>query len=186
MLDLLGLVQEKMIKGQQTMHHTLRIYNGIWSDITIESTFMRYGHSKASIVWISLKPQNLKTWAYSLHICHSILNDLSDMRDNVSVATQLTYKEERAAIVQLDSVDRGNLFHEIELSINPLSPQLHPREGLNNVVTGEVFCQQLINVDKALDLGKAQMETFEYSLPGDFYNSITKVVNTIATVCKHI
>ena len=172
MLDLSGTVQEKMIKGQHTMHHTPGIFNGIWSDMAIESTFMRYGHSKARIVGITLKPETLKMWAYSLHICHSILNDLSEMRDNVSAATQLTHKEEGAARVQLDSVDRRNLCQKMKLCIEPLSPQLHPKEGLINVVTGEVFCQPLINVGKALDLGKAQLETFEHSLPGGFYNSI--------------
>ena len=108
------------------------------------------------------------------------------MRDNVCAAIQLTHKDEGAARVQLDSVDRRNLRHKMELCINPLSPQLHHTEGLINIVTGEVFCQPLINVDKALDLGKSQMETFEHSLPGSFYNPITKVINTIAAVRKHI
>ena len=117
--------------------------------MTIENTFIRYGHSKAGIVGITLNPGTLKTWEYSLHICHSILNDLSEMRDNVSTATQLTHKEVGAVRVQLDSVDRRNLCHKIELCIDPLSPQLHPKEGLMDIVAGELFCQPLINVDTA-------------------------------------
>ena len=43
--------------------------NAIWSDIYIESTFMRYGHSPGGIIGITVKPSTLKRWALSLHLC---------------------------------------------------------------------------------------------------------------------
>ena len=40
----------------------------------IETTFMRYGHGKASIIG--------KTWAFRLHVCGQLLEDLSTLRYN--------------------------------------------------------------------------------------------------------
>ena len=64
------------------MHHNAGLFNGIWSDMAIETTFMRYGHGQSEIIGIPLNPESLKTWAYSLHTCHGISDDLNEMRDN--------------------------------------------------------------------------------------------------------
>ena len=74
-------VQEHFIRGQHTMHHTEGIFNGMWSDMAIETTFMRYGHSRGGIIGITLRPDSVKTWAYSLHTCNGIISDLNVMRD---------------------------------------------------------------------------------------------------------
>ena len=58
---------------KHTMHHTPGLFNGIWSDMAIETTYMRNGHGCKGIVGITLK-QNLKTWAYSLHTCNRLIN----------------------------------------------------------------------------------------------------------------
>ena len=34
---------DAFMKGQHAMHHNAGIWNGIWSDMFIETTFMRYG-----------------------------------------------------------------------------------------------------------------------------------------------
>ena len=184
MQDLPSYIQDQFGRGQHTMHHKTGIYNGIWSDMLIETTFMRYGHSQGGIVGITLKPETLKTWAYSIHICHSILNDLADMRDEKVSECQITHKEETNAKIKSDATDRRNLSEKLELSIDPLSSSQH--SGLVNIVTGEVIIQPAINVDMALELGKTQMESFGQSWPDGFYNPISKVVNTIGTLRKHI
>ena len=66
---------------EHTMHHTSGLFNGIWTDMAIETTFMRYGHGCRGIVGITLKQETLETWAYSLHACNVIVNDLNKMRD---------------------------------------------------------------------------------------------------------
>ena len=166
------------------MHHNAGIYNGIWSDMAIETTFMRYGHSQGGIIGITLKPETLKIWAYSLHICHSILNNLRDMRDETASDSQVTHKEETDARIQSDATDRKNLSDKFELSIDPLSKS--QPSGLVNIVTGQVINHSAINVDNAVELGKTQMQSFEQSWPDGFHNPISKVVNTIGTLRKHI
>ena len=33
------------MKGEHVMHHSAGLWNGIWSDIMIETTLIRYGHA---------------------------------------------------------------------------------------------------------------------------------------------
>ena len=53
-------VLQHFMKGAHVMRHISGLWNGLWSDMFIETTFMRYGHGKASIIE--------KTWAFSLHV----------------------------------------------------------------------------------------------------------------------
>ena len=59
------------------------IWNGLWSDLYIESTFMRYGHSPGGIIGITQQPSTLKRWALSLHniICAQLKNDVMSLSD---------------------------------------------------------------------------------------------------------
>ena len=57
------------------------LWNGIWSDMMIETTFMWYGHAPGGLVGITLKPEMLKVWALSLHACSRLESDLDDMTD---------------------------------------------------------------------------------------------------------
>ncbi len=72
-------VCKHFIKEQHTMHHTAGIFNGIRSDMAIETTFMRYGHCKGGIIGITLQAESVKTWAYSLCLCNSLTVDLDEM-----------------------------------------------------------------------------------------------------------
>ena len=140
--------------------------------MVIETTFMRYGHEQSGIIGITLKPETLKTWAYSLHTCHGIIDDLNEMRDNERPTAQTSHKEETAAIIKGDDQDRKALRDKLELCKDPLDPEQHP-DGLMNIVTGQV-----VNHSKVQLLEKIQMESFERSWPGGFHDSIQKIVTT--------
>jgi hypothetical protein len=40
-------ILDYFMKGEYVMHHLHGVWNGIWNDMYIETTFMRYGHSKS-------------------------------------------------------------------------------------------------------------------------------------------
>ena len=62
---------EHFMKGKLVMRHIPGCWNAIWSDMFIESTFMRYGHGSKGIVGITLKPETLKVWGLGRHLsCH--------------------------------------------------------------------------------------------------------------------
>ena len=50
------------------MRHTPGIWNGIWSDMIIETTVMRYGHGPGGMVGLTLNQNSLDKWALSTHI----------------------------------------------------------------------------------------------------------------------
>ena len=79
---------------EHIMHHTPGLFRGIWSDTAIETTYMRYGHGHKGIVGITLKPESLKTWAYSLHTCNRLINSLNEIRDEEGLPTQTYHREE--------------------------------------------------------------------------------------------
>ena len=71
-------VRQHFVNGEHIMHHNPGLFNGIWSDMAIETTFMRYGHGQSGIIGITLRPETLKTWAHSL--THATQSSVTWMR----------------------------------------------------------------------------------------------------------
>ena len=67
------------MKGHDVIRYQPGIWNAVWSDMFIESTFMRYGHGAGGIIGITLKPAALKKWAFSMHICSQLEEDVAGM-----------------------------------------------------------------------------------------------------------
>jgi len=63
-------VRIEFTAGNHTMHHKRSQLDGIWSDMTIEVTFVRFGHSKGGIIGITTKSETLKVWMYSTSACN--------------------------------------------------------------------------------------------------------------------
>ena len=83
------------LKGKHVMRHINGLWNGIWSDMFIEPTFMRYGHGRAGIVGITLKPETLKTWALSQRVCLQLMENLAELRgESDENKAQMSHKEE--------------------------------------------------------------------------------------------
>ena len=93
--------------------------NAIWSDMYIESTFMRYGHSPGGLIGITLTPLTLKTWELSLHLCSQIVRDVSQMKDESRKVSVTVHKEKIAARNQSDAADRETLRERLTACIEP-------------------------------------------------------------------
>ena len=97
----------KFMKGEHVMHHVPGLWNGIWSDMFIETTFMRYGHGPGGIIGITLKPEKLKTCALGLHICSLLDQGIADVVGNEQERVQETHKEKtKARIAQIVQIDK--------------------------------------------------------------------------------
>ena len=55
-------VLQQFIKGNHVMRYNPGLWNGIWSDMFIESTFMRYGHEAGGLVGLTLQPSAVSRW----------------------------------------------------------------------------------------------------------------------------
>ena len=69
-------VLEKFMKGEHVMRHQSGYWNAIWSDMFIETTFLRYGKGPGGIVGITLNGRSVKKWANGLHICTQIIRNV--------------------------------------------------------------------------------------------------------------
>lgn len=177
-------VLQEFMKGDHVMRHLAGHWNGIWSDMYIETTFMLYGKARGGIVGITLKPEAMKTWALSLHTCGKLAADIDIMRESDKPTTQKTHKEESVIRIEADKVDRNGLKEKISQSIHPFMPDQHP-EPIVNIVTGKLAGPS-VNVHNAISIATQQMKDFENSWPEGFHNPIQKKVITMAATKKSI
>ena len=91
------------------MCHKKGLWNGIWSDMYIESIFMRYGHDPHGVVGIMMEPSALKKWVSSRHMCSQIVHDLTDMSEGHMVTEVTTHKEVKPSRIRLDEEDREKI-----------------------------------------------------------------------------
>ena len=181
-------VLDHFLKGEHVMHHLRGLWNGIWSDQFIESTFMRFGHSSGGIIGITLKPEALEVWALSRHICCQILMSLKEIEDGEDnqMACQTHHKEEGNGRIILDAKDREGLRKKLEVITDPLDPENHTFPGeIVNIVTGKLGTSA-VNVSDAVAIGETIWNNLEKSWPDGFYGTIPKKVTTMAVTNKSV
>ena len=52
-------ILDRFCQGQQSLHHTAGIYNGQWSDMFIETNWMRKGHGPGGIIGMTESQRTL-------------------------------------------------------------------------------------------------------------------------------
>ena len=57
----------EFLKGKHVMRHNRGIWKTIWSDMSVESTFMRYGHQAGGLRGLALKPSAVTRLALGWH-----------------------------------------------------------------------------------------------------------------------
>ena len=170
----------EFLKGNHVMRHHPGIWNGIWSDMFIESTFMRYGHESGGLTGLTLKPASVARWALCLHVCSQICSDLTEMKEEQDTKFVSSHKEENPGRIASDSSDRKKIQQTLQNYIDPLDTDTHP-SGIFNIISG-LHTDDKINDDEALEIGKQQMVEFEAEWPKSF----NKKVITMAATTKSI
>ncbi|KAH3748039.1 hypothetical protein DPMN_182476 [Dreissena polymorpha] len=74
------------------MRHVPGVWNAIWSDLFIETFFMRYDHGKNGLIGSTLIPETVKVWSLSLHSCSKLEEDLREMSSANLVDTNEQHK----------------------------------------------------------------------------------------------
>ena len=59
-------IKKRFLNGEHTMHHKDGLWNGIWSDLFIESTYMRYGKGPSGIIGSTLNENTVAIWRHSM------------------------------------------------------------------------------------------------------------------------
>jgi hypothetical protein len=155
----------------------------MWSDMAIETTYMRYGHGHCGIIGLTLQEDLVKIWAYSMQACNRITSSVDDLRDR-KMQDEKTHKEEGAGRMARDAVDRKALREKLDMSISPL--QERDDNALVNIATGEIVSHPSVNVAEAVTLGEEELSRFRARCPHGFHEPIKKVVTTMDAAKKHI
>ena len=145
---------------------------------------MKMGHGPGGIIGTTEQPQTMATWIYSMDATMTLTGDLQKMSGNDDVV-QMTHKEESLSRIKRDGYDRESLRKTLLSSISPMAPDTHGTEALLNIHSGQE-AQPNVNVDRAFDIGTAQLVHFEKSWPEGFYNSLSKEVVTFASKKKRL
>ena len=177
-------ILEKFCRGEQSLHHTAGIYNGQWSDMFIETNWMRKGHGPGGIIGNTENPQTMATWVYSMDATMTLTGDLKKM-SGADEKVQMTHKEESASRIHRDANDRKSLRATLESCIDPLDPATHEGGCLLNISNGQL-AQPHVNVDKAVEIGANQLIQFEALWPEGFYSPLAKQITTFAAKKKRL
>ena len=177
------LLQE-FLKGKHVMRHNRGIWNAIWSDMFIESTFMRYGHHAGGLTGLTLKPSAVTRWALSLHTCSQLRGDPLAMNDKQNNKATTTHKEEAPGRMKSEASDCQNIKEALQNYIDPLATNTHP-PGLLNVVTG-LHATDKVNADEYIKIGREQMTEFESGWPTSFNKTLNNNVTMMTSAKKSI
>ena len=94
-----------------------------------------------------------------------------------------THKEESKSRIQADAVDRQKLRTFLNTCINPLDPSPHDPLVLCNIYTGEDGGEKC-NVNKSVEIGKSQMDSYQQALSGGFRSAISNYSTLVITMKK--
>ena len=167
------------------MRHKTGVWNAIWSDMFIETTFMRYGHGPAGLVGITPSPRALKRWVLSLHTCSRLLKDLDVLREVREDECVTTHKEESDTRITSDAVERNKLRDKLDTCISHINPQGNDAGNIVNIATGKISPDS-VNVDDAVSICRKQMTMCESSWPEGFNGTLSSSVVTLAAGKKGV
>ena len=165
------------MKGEHVLRHREGIWHGIWSDMMIETSYMKFGKGPSGIIGQKTKPRTLQIWAKSQHTYSEILQSMDSIREK-DESTITNHKEETVGRMKADEIDKVKLQNFLQTCLHPLQDSNHPKNALCNIYTGQM-ADSKVNVNKSVEIGKKQMASYQASLPDGFQTTITKEVVTM-------
>ena len=99
--------------------------NSTWSDIFIESTLMRYGHSNGDLTGITLNNMAVAILAHSLRSRSLLVRNLASVQNEMSKETRTHHLEESNARIQADNSGRRKLWERQYQCFDKFDPSGH-------------------------------------------------------------
>ena len=64
------------MEGEHVIHLSKGLWNGIWTDMGIETTYMKVGKGPAGLIGNTTNTRSVKIWANSHHLSSEVLTEL--------------------------------------------------------------------------------------------------------------
>jgi len=185
-----GLNPEMLKKIQEGafVRHIPGIYNSTWTDMFIETTYMRLGHGPAWTTGIATDCHQMVKWALSFALTGEVAQHVLAMNNNEQHTLHRLHthhKEETEGRIRVDKADHLSIRNTLDVCIDPLDDKSHPNGALMNIISGQI-AHPGVNADEAVSLGQQAMNNFKDGWPGSFYDSLSKLVVTMDVKKKHI
>ena len=171
-------ILEACMKGEHVIHLQQGLWNGIWSDMGIESTYMKIGKGPSGIIGVTTNERTVKIWSNSHHLCGELLTELEDLRTSTANKDG-KHKEEGQGRIKGDMEDRLKLRNALATYIHPLQIETHSANVLVNIYNGEEAGEN-VNVNKSFEIGMNYMNEFQEKLPEGFREKMSTRVVTMA------
>ena len=154
--------------GLHVARNSTGFFNGIWSDMLIETTYMKFGSSPEGLVGVTLKPKSVIRWAYSFHKISTMTKELKEITDTSN--REGKHKEEYKGRMKSDLEDRMKIRKKLSGCIIPLTETGDEfSDGIVNIATGKVTASSQTNVHNLKQIGDLQLKVFRASLPCGFH-----------------
>ena len=172
-----GIVLEQLYKNEHVERHQDGHWNKIWTDMIIESTYMRHGEGPGGIIGTITKARSVQIWSNSLPSSNDLLSDLDELRGRYPTQ-KIIHKAEAEARITADTKDRNASKRTLQLCAHLFDMTSQDPTVLINIYTGEISPDKR-NVDKSVEIRNKQMKEFQESLPDGFYATLPKKVITM-------
>ena len=175
MESLEGDIKDRFMRGEHTVRLQTALWNSFWTDMLIETTFMKTGKAPGGLKGQSLKPDLVKKWSLGVHVCSAVDSEVRQYLEGAP-ATKDYHKEEQHHRVAIDVDDRSFIRKALTGIINPLDlNQIDERKEPINIFTGEYGVPEC-NLHGAVTIGEGQLDQFVAGLPGSMYKPISKQI----------
>ena len=169
--------------GQFAIHRSSNPFNGIWSDMAVESTVIRDAKSDSGVAGITRKQSALVRWSLTRHLLGEYaraMKQRTGQADDPSASPRRPHEQAKPAMLRQDEQHVGMILDHIKQNMtDPFDVTSHP-DALLNISSGRYATQgvqkSLLN---ALKEAEKAMERFvQTSLGKDgersFYSPIAR------------
>ena len=119
-----GNVLNPLMKGEHIVRLQDRLWNAIWRDMAIESTYMRMGKGPSGLIGVTTQEKTVKVWANGHHLCKKLLSEIDTLGNSDNV-DRTKHKKEGDEKIKADQLDRERLQNTLEKCIHLLSVDTH-------------------------------------------------------------
>ena len=154
MQRLRGDMLEKFLQGEHVMRHLKGHWNATWSDMLIETTYIRHGKGilrQGGLIGKTVNPEQVKKIFTTFHSFMETRNNLNKILE-IDGASSKKHREEQKHRLLLDKSDREALMTSLKNCLRPLQPELHAEKlKIVNIFSGKI-ANDKVNIHASVEI----------------------------------
>ena len=163
---------------EHIMRHQHGLWNGIWSVMIIETTYIIYGKESGGISGVTTtKKRSVQVWWEFLLSYSEIIKNLDQLREN-HPKSKTVHKEKSNAKICADMKDRHFFRNALRLCAQPVDLDSHDNNLLINIYSGEI-AHDNCNVKNWIIIRSKQLIYLVESFPDEFYVTVQQKAVTM-------